>query len=813
MFRNWLKIAFVNYKKNRLSTFINLFGLTVGLTGFMLILLHWNDEADYERWNPGRENIYYLQQYYKTDNWVGGNTSYQMVKSIIEELPEVEDYVMFAYDNSEELMVAENGKSHYARGGQATSENFFAFFPFKLKYGRYDKALSDYNKMAISEELSRQLFGDANPVGKQITYGDRKYMVTSVYEIPKENTVVKPNFLFLSQTMAEDVENIKEGFLNWGNYSYQALLKLKPGADVAGVEQAIFDKVLVGKRYSKEVLQKENIVLEEMLTRYGPNKFYLTRLDKMRLEAKSEGGFKEKGDFKTIKILFGLAVLILVLSAINFINLKMAQGSQRAKEVGVKKAIGSRKSQLVGQFVMETVLLCAVAYLLSLALVELLLPSFNKFLGKSMRLDHLKTFVYSAAMTFGVALFSGLVPAFYLSSFKPINTLKGNFSRSSHGVWLRNGILTFQLLISSFFLIAGLIIHQQVNHMMAKDLGFNGNQTIIIYYSNKDSSHRKYERLKNEIKKINGVEDVTFGEATPTTGGSSSNMDWRDKSIMAQHGAMDYNFFDFFDMKIVKGRNLSPQYASDTVNTVLVNEAFVRQMGWTNDEALKNEVKPGFDEKNYKIVGVVRDYDLWGVKDKTPAIAFFHYLTTKWKRHNMYFMEVKLGADDIEGTLARLKTFWETKGEPGYPFNYGFVDKTFAKTFVKYQKQQTLFGLLNAVVLTVAMLGLFALSSLLIEQKLKDVAVKKALGASAKIIVFDLTRRFLLMALAAVLVSIPISYYFMNEWLKDFAYRIEMPWWPYGVSLGVMLLLTFAVVSFKAYRATRVNLVKYLKYE
>ena len=811
MLKNWLKIAFINYKKNWLSTFINLFGLTLGLTGFMLILLHWNDEASYEQWNPQKKDIYFLQQYYKTEDWTNNNMSYQMTKTATDELPEIEDFVMFAYDNTEGLMKTNSGKSQYVKQGESTSESFFNFFPFKLKFGSYKNALSDYNKIALSDKLSQQLFGDENPVGKELTLSDAKYIVTAVYTLPKGNSVVKPNYVVLSQTMKDDRENIKKGYQNWGNNSYQALVKIKPNSNITNVEKDIFEKVLIKKRYPKEQLQKENVTLEEMLTKYGPNEFYLTRLDKTRLEAKS--GFKGKADYKTIKILFGLSVLILILSAINFINLKTAQGSQRAKEVGVKKAIGSTKTQLIFQFLVEAMLICVFAYFLSLVLVELLLPSYNKFLDKEMVMNDWSIYLYSAIMTFLVVLFSGLIPAIYLSNFKPINTLKGNFSRSSHGVWLRNGILTLQLIISSFFIIGGIIIHQQVKYMMNKDLGFNGNQVITIYYSTKDLSYKKYERLKTELKKINGVEDVTFGEATPTTGGSSSNMDWRNKSVTAQHGAMDYNFLDFFDMKLVKGRNISPKYSSDTINTVLVNETFVKQMGWTADDALKNELKPGFDDKQYKIIGIVKDYNLWNVKSETPAVVFFHYFVTEWKRNNMYFMEVKLNKNDIDGTVSRIKNFWETKAEPGYPFNYSFVNKEFAKTFEKYQKQQTLFTILNIIVLTVALLGLFALSSLLIEQKLKDVAIKKTLGASEKSIVLDLTKKFLIISAIAVLISIPISYYFMNEWLKDFAYRIEMPWFPYVLSFVILLLLTFAVVSIKAYRATQVNLVKYLKYE
>ena len=280
MLKNWLKIAFINYKKNWLSTFINLFGLTLGLTGFMLILLHWNDEASYEQWNPQRKDIYFLQQYYKTEDWTNNNMSYQMTKTATDELPEIEDFVMFAYDNREGLMKTNSGKSQYVKEGESTSESFFNFFPFKLKFGSYKGALSDYNKITLSDKLSQQLFGDENPVGKELTLSDAKYIVTAVYTLPKGNSVVKPNYVVLSQTMKDDRENIKKGYQNWGNNSYQALVKIKPNSNITNVEKDIFEKVLIKKRYPKEQLQKENVTLEEMLTKYGPNEFYLTRLDK-----------------------------------------------------------------------------------------------------------------------------------------------------------------------------------------------------------------------------------------------------------------------------------------------------------------------------------------------------------------------------------------------------------------------------------------------------------------------------------------------------------------------------------------------------
>jgi putative ABC transport system permease protein len=351
--------------------------------------------------------------------------------------------------------------------------------------------------------------------------------------------------------------------------------------------------------------------------------------------------------------------------------------------------------------------------------------------------------------------------------------------------------------------------------MMDKDLGYSGKQIMMINFSESNPKPwLKYETLKAEMSKIEGVADISYGEASPGSNRSStSNVDYMNKSIQAQHGSMDFNYLKFINTKLKTGRWLDPNLASDTINNVMVNEAFVRKFGWKDKDALKNEIRPGFDNKNYKIVGVVKDFNIFNPRSAVNPIIFFHYRETEWKRFNVYNIQLKIKPDDIDGTVKRIKTYWQSNVEQGYPIDYYFLDQKFAKTFEKYQKQQTLFTILNAMVLMVALLGLFALSSLMIEQKLKDVAIRKTLGASDGTLIIGLTKQFLWITLIAVLISIPISYYLMNEWLKDFAYRIDMPVLPFVLSLVVLLLLTFAVVSIKAYQATKVNLVKYLKYE
>ncbi|AZI19899.1 ABC transporter permease [Chryseobacterium taklimakanense] len=806
MLNNWLKIAFANYKKNWFSTIINLLGLTLGLTGFVLILMLWNDEASYEKWNPKKDNIYFVQPYYGTNKEFGNNLSFPFVKKSMELLPEVKDYVLFnGYGYSAKFSAS--GKSVFQENGANVSENFFNFFPFKILSGSKMDALKGEDKVIISSSLSQKLFGSNNGAGQKVEISGKSHMITAVYELPKGNSAVKPDYAVIAGNIAYD-----EKTEAWGNYNYQVLFKLDPNTDLEKLDKDFYNKVvLLGAKIQSKGNSRD---FKDYLEKYFPKGAEFTKLDQVNLHAKAS--FITKADYKNILTLFALSVLIIILSAINFINLKTAQSSQRAKEVGVRKAIGSNRKQLVLQFLLETFIICITAYVLSLVLVELLLPSFNKFYNKEIAMTDGKVYGYSLLFVVIVAFISGLIPAFYLSNFKPINTLKGNFARSKNGILLRNSILTLQLVISSFFIICGLITHLQVDYMLRKDLGFKGDQIININFkdTNESKGWLKYERLKNEIIKMPGVADVSYGEASPGTGAqSSSNVDYLDKTLQGIHGSMDYNYLQFLGVKLKAGRWLDPKLASDTINNFIVNEAFVKKFGWTNEEALNKEVSPGFDRKKYKIVGVIKDFNVYGVRTDVDPTVFFHYLETEWKRNQVWNMQVKLYGEDIPGTIERLKTFWEKSAEPGYPFDYYFIDKQFARSFDKYKKQRTLFTILNIIVLTVALLGLFALSSLLIEQKLKDVAIKKTLGASEKSIVLDLTKKFLVISAIAVLISIPISYYFMNEWLKDFAYRIEMPWFPYVLSFVILLLLTFAVVSIKAYRATQVNLVKYLKYE
>ena len=812
MLKNWLKIAFINYRKNWLSTIINILGLSVGLCVFLLIFIHWQDEKSYEQHNPNKDNIYLVENK-NEDFGTMVVSSYPELTVSKEKFSEIEDYTIANIWSGYKTRLMAGDKSAFVTSCRA-SDSVFDFFPFEKVAGSFKNAISDKSKMAISEETAKTLFGDEykNCVGKTVILDEpntKPIVVTAVYKNPESNSVLKPGFIMRNQGL----EGNGNANTQWTNYSYVGYFKLKPGTDVKNLE----------KKLSDLMAEQEKIATESWGEKYDATKkaeVFLTPISKMKLDAKSQG--VSKGDKKSIMILLSLSALILLLSGINLINLKTAQASQRAKEVGVRKVLGSSRSKLVLQFLLETFITCFVAYIVAFAMVEFLLPGFNKFLGKEIKLNDPNLFVYTGLLLIVFSVMSGLIPALYLSNFKPINTLKGNFARSKSGVWLRNSILTLQLIISSFFIICSLIIHSQVSYMMNKDLGFKGDQVINIQFKKTDWQNnynsKKYIRLKNEVSKIAGVEDITgsvnsIGLGLANASSVKNALDTTKSVPNVLVGGIDYNYFRFYKMKFASGRDIDLRYASDTISGAIANESFIRQMGWNKNQALGKEVFPGWDhKKKYKILGVVKDFYINGVDKPIEPMLFFNY-DRNWAKNNMSNLQIKISKNDINGTLERIKEFWITKAEPGYPYDYNFVDKQFAKTFEKFQKQQTLFTTLNIVVLVIALLGLFALSSLLIEQKLKDVAIKKTLGADEKTIVWDLTKRFLLICVIAVLISMPFGYYAMNEWLKDFAYRIDMPVWPYVLSLFLLLILTFLVVSFKAYRATKINLVKYLKYE
>ncbi|MGQ2117598.1 ABC transporter permease [Ornithobacterium rhinotracheale] len=809
MLRNWLKIAFRNYKKNALTTFINVFGLTVGLVGFLLIIFYWNHENSFEEWNPERENVYQIEiQQNKNDIWA--ITSYPLVLEAKAKIPEIEDFALLQMSEFSDVY---HGDKKASVTTAITSSKFFKLFPYKIIAGNIDNGI-ERGKIFLEKKIAHQLFGEdyANAIGKEIKFYNKfPAIIVAIYELPEGNTEYAYNAISYSTQLDRDKEL-------WGSFNYKGFFKIKPGSNIKNIEKQMTD-ILFTNFIEKEAQRSGNSV-EDVLESMGIEKqdirVYLTRLDKAHLDSKGKiiGTQDNTSLKKNLQILIGLCILILVLTAINFINLKTAQASQRAKEVGVRKALGSSRLLLISQFVFETFILCLISLLLAIAITEYLLPIYAQFLGKEIQLDYVKTLAYAFAIIIGMSLLAGIIPAIYLANFKPINTLKGNFSRSKNGIWLRNGILVLQLVISGFFIINSLLVNQQVNYLMNKDLGFQGDQIVMIDFKDFSQNNAlRYQTTKAELLKIKGVEDVTFSRqrpGKPTAGISSVYFEYnnQEKNINAEQGAVDYNFFKFYDIKFVAGKDFNPQLSSDTASGAIVNQAFVREMELNDKDAIGKTIALGDD---FKIIGVVEDYHFHNATEEIKPI-FHNYYNRTWMRNDMPYLAVKINQNDVAGTLKKIENFW-SQIDPENDFSNTFLNEDYAETFTKIEQQRSLFSILNFMVLLISLLGLFGLSALLVEQKMKNIAIRKTLGASDKTLVWELTRPFIIISLLASFISIPLSYWFITKWLQDYAYRISIGVLPFLVGVFSLLILALVVTGIKAYRATQRDLVKYLKYE
>lgn len=798
----WFKIFYRQSKKNWLNILVNILGLALGFSGLIIVLLYLNDEKAYNQWNPNKTSIY------KINHILSNGDVWQTSTSVeggffTDEIPEVTDFYLSDswYD---ETLITTGSKKKFTRGILQGNPNFFDFFPFAIIQGSANHFKEVRNHMAISKKLALHLFKKENALGKTIDVRGNTYMVSTVFE-GNEKSYFNPNII---------IQYPKNPQGHWGNFSKNLFVKVREDASMLGVEEkmdAIFTK------YSAiPGAEGEGISLEEFQELYGI-KVKIDNLSDIRLHALGDtAGPEGKGNYQLIVIMLGLSILLVIISCVNFINLATASASQRAKEVGVKKTLGLSKTTLAKQYVLEVMFQGLIAFIFALVFVELLLPSFNNFLNKNISIFDNTVLLNVAILAILVSLFVGIIPAIYISNFKSVEVLKGNISRSKNGRFIRNAMLGVQFLISGFFLIGVMTIYLQVNYMMNKELGFTGEQIIVIRMNDNQKRYQKYQTLKKELIKHPKIEVITSNYFIPGNNSSNStNAKYKDLSTQANSNAVDFEYLDMVNIKILKGRTLKEKFASDTISNIMINEAFAKALN-IYDDPIGKKVYIGFDDDNIKknVIGMIKDYHINGFEKKIDPMFLMHWNTYNHMRdYNFRSIQFKVKSENFSETIAFIEDYWKKNIEQGYPFNYSFLDKQFQQTFAKYQQQKRMFLILTLAVIFISLLGLFALATLSIQQRLKEVAIRKTLGASVKEIMFQLIKNFIQVVLIASVFLIPIAYYFMRNWLDNFAYRIDIPWLSFILAPIILIVLVIAIVGLKAYKATKIDLVKYLKFE
>lgn len=807
MLTNWLKIFLYQIKKNKFFMILNVLGLSIAIAGLVFSILYWNDEQSYNSWNPEKENVFQIVNDQPRSGFLAYNVM-PLGARLKQVSPDVEDYCYFnpGYNGA---LIEYKGKTELVKKILRSEGNFFSFFPFQFVKGNIATALKEKNNVAISEETAQRIFGDENPMGESVKIGERNCVVGGVYRITGKSSV-EP-----AVVMREEYEEeIKKNADNWGSHTSFLVVRLKDPSTKETVEKQIY-QIYIDKQ-AKGAAKAKGISVEAFVKNHGVDIPYLEQLKTARLHSKVSNGYPEgNGNYQFLLIMLGLSILILVLSIVNYVNLATANAIKRAKEVGVRKIIGATKKQIVWQFLFETVIITLFSILFALVIVELLLPYYNEFLSKNITIHSAQFYVQLLFVFVITVVFAGIFPALYIANFDVLKVLKGNFSRSKKGIWLRNGMLIFQFTIASFFIVGSYIVHQQVNFMMDKDLGFNGSQVLDISLNGIRETN-SYEMIHDELLKIKGVKAVSSGNFSFGGGGYFTTVfDYKGKDVEIENMSMQFGLLDMMGIKIAEGRNLSPDYASDTISSVLINKATAEMMGEKDpigkEFRFEDEgINPGI--KSLKIVGIIEDFNSYGPQRKIPPMLFYHMKTIS-ESDFLSRIYIKIAPENMEETISAIERFWTTKVDTKYPFSYDFVDKSFARTYEGYISQRNLFSVLNLVVILIALFGLFALASYSIQSRMKEIAIRKTLGADTKTLLSSLTSQYMVFCIIGFLIALFPVYYLLDGWLENFAYRITISPLPFVTGFILLMLLTLIVVISRAYQATRIHVLKYLKYE
>ncbi len=788
---------------------LTVIGLAIGISAVILSSLYYLEESSYDQWNPNKDEVYMLMNKGKTVTY--SSQPKPLGRTIKENSSAVEDYMYYSSGYTSEL-VEYKGKGTTIEKVFLTQSNFFSFFPFEFVYGNASTVFKNPNDIAIEQSVSELLFGKGvNSIGNEITLKDKKYIVSGVYSLGKNRGSISPNIV-LSDLAQEVLTND-----DWFNSNDALLIRTKePQKVVDAINNALLEN------YYKPMALSKGISVEKFLEEFLKN-FHtepeLYVLNGLRLSG-NESHFPERdANIQMLKIMIGLSVLILVLSVFNYINLTLSQILGRGKEIGIRKAIGANKKDVVLQGLFEALLTVIIALLISIVFVELILPFVNVFVKSAMEFSVLEFWPVLGVILLSTVFIVGGLPALYLANYETLSVLKGSFHRSRKGDFVKNTFLVIQFAIACFFIIGSLLVNQQVNFMLNKDLGFKGDQVIGIPFMNQqrwdegEGRLHKYFNFKEELLKVPGVEGVAIGSSHfGSTGGSSifTYYPYKEENILTEQIAMDYEYFDLYEIKMKEGRNISKEFASDSISNVVVNESFVEAM---KEDSPIGKFIEGTSYK-YQIIGVVTNFNTSGLENRVSPRIYTQLNTNKRVKKQFSIVSIKLNQENVLSALKGIEKVWNkyNVGEKE-PFSYEFVDKQFAKTFDRVLLERKVFNVLNYVVLFIALFGLFAVSSFTIGTKLKEVAIRKVLGADTSSLLKRLSMQYVIYCVIGFAIAVFPSYYFLNKWLSNYAFRIEIGWGVFAISFVVILCLTLIIVLSRAYLATRINVLKYIKYE
>lgn len=808
MFRDYLKTALRNIRKNKLFSIINILGLSLGIATCFILLLYVQDELSYDRFNKNADNI--VRIIFQADI-NGGKINESVVmppvaQTIKKDFPEVEDATRLrAYGAAK---ITYKDKVFKDDRFAFVDPNFFSIFTLPMIEGNAKTALLEPHTVVITKETAQKYFGNdpnsyRNAMGKTLEFNDdtETYTITGVIENIPSNS----HFHF-------DIFGSMKGWKNatsdtWLGSNYYTYLLLKPGTNRKQM-QAKFP-AMVAKYMGSQMQQQMGLSLEQFMTKGNSMGFALQPLTSIHLHSATNNELEPGGNANYVYIFAGVALFLLIVACINFINLSTAGASKRLKEVGIRKVVGSGRFQLVRQFLSESIVISLFALLIAIVMVQLALPEFNTISGKHLSFGT-KPIMGLIGLGLLVGIASGIYPAFYLSSFKPIAVLKGKLTTNHKSFGLRSSLVVFQFFISVALIIGTIVVYQQMRFMQNKDLGYNKDQLLTI--PNSSVLGKNEQVFKQQMLQDPRIVNATVSWYRPAGPSNYNNSlaypQGNDHLIVnGVEYHVDEEYIPTMGMQMISGRNFSKDFETDS-SAIILNETAAKALGWNDATAVgKTVIRQNSDKGDnfpFHVIGVVKNFNFKSLHEVISPL----YMSLEPEGGLIF----RIKTTDVAGLLSTMKKQWDSYNVDE-PFTYNFMDDLFNKTYAAEQKTGTILNLFSALIIFVACLGLFGLVTYTAEQRTKEIGIRKVLGASISQVIQMLSKEFLKLVLIASLIAFPVAWWGMNEWLQGFAYRTNVSWWVFAVAGFAALLIALITISFQAIKAAIANPVKSLRNE
>jgi len=823
MIQNYIKIAWRNLVRNKVSSIINIGGLAIGLACVLLIGMYVKDELGYDRFFKDANRIYRVNTHEKTgnDEFVAGHTPPPVGAALMSNFPEVESYTRIFLPGDEVVHYLDNGQRHSLTEKSLLSvdSNFLQFFSYPLLAGDPKTCLNGPNYIVLTEKAAKKYFGDASPIGKNLVFDEyaKPFTVTAVLkDLPEQSSL---QFDVLQSNVG--MPPVKRFNWSWIWLQMGTYVKLKANApnDEASIKRLEARFPAMVRVQAASAFKRLGQPFDQFIKNGGKYDISLQPLTAIHLLSQNIGSrYINQSDIKYVYIFSAVALFIMLLACVNFMNLATAQSAKRAKEVGIRKVLGSERGQLIGQFMSEAFLYTASATLIACFIVAACLPAFNQLAAKELSLQTFFNVYTVAALVLLVlltTLLAGMYPAFFLTSFKPAAVLKGSADagKTGGGFFTRNALVVFQFSVSTVLIICTIVVYKQLMYNQSKDLGFNKENVLIV--ANADRLGQHEESFRQELLQLPGVGGASISTSLPTQKSytdtykpeDDENMTASGKDLWLSGYMADESFVPTLKLQILEGRNFSKNFTDSA--SIILNETAVKQIGWSNPIG-KTIFYPG-DQRRFKVIGVVRDFNTESLRNPISSFALF-YKTSQAIHVAPAYLAVRIKPGDYQKAIGHIQAKW-AEFMPDNPFEYSFLDAEFDSLYRTDQTIGKVFSVFTFLSLTVACLGLLGLAMFTAERRTKEIGIRKVLGASVQNVVTMLSKDFLKLVIIASLIAFPIAWYAMNKWLQDFAYKTDISWWVFALSTGAVCAIALFTISFQSLKAAMTNPVESLRSE